>query len=257
MTIPAINGPHLLFQYIKQLALPPEIYPAVKKMSSILNFNFTFALASDSRIRRNATSHPEVQLMALVVFATKLGYPFDSDVVKRHPRSLGEPAALRYDWKKWMELRKQGSSLAERGSKLPLQNGQESNITDADVFQMSEGLALHIPRRGGLRQAAFARHVVGGGLGRGDDHRSIERQRLHKRKLRVARARRQIHEQDVQIAPFHVLDELLDGLHHHRAAPDDGRVVVDQKTHAHHLDAVPLHRDQAGVGTVVSVIKKR
>jgi RNA polymerase I-specific transcription initiation factor RRN7 len=138
MTIPAINGPHLLFQYIKQLALPPEIYPAVKKMSSILNFNFTFALASDSRIRRNATSHPEVQLMALVVFATKLGYPFDSDVVKRHPRSLGEPAALRYDWKKWMELRKQGSSLAERGSKLPLQKGQESNITDADVFQMSD-----------------------------------------------------------------------------------------------------------------------
>jgi RNA polymerase I-specific transcription initiation factor RRN7 len=137
MTIPAINGPHLLFQYIKQLALPPEIYPAVKEMSDILNFNFTFTLASDSRIRRNATSNPEAQLMALVVFATKLGYPFDSDVVKRHPRSLSEPAALRYDWKKWVELRKQGSSLVERGSKLPLQRGQESNITDVDIFKMS------------------------------------------------------------------------------------------------------------------------
>jgi RNA polymerase I-specific transcription initiation factor RRN7 len=138
MTIPAINGPHMLFQYIRQLALPPEIYPAVKKMSSILNFNFTFALAPDSKIRRNAISHPEAQLMALVVFATKLGYPFDSDVVKRHPRSLSEPAALRYDWKKWVELRKQGRSLAERGSKLPLQKGQESNITDADIFKMSD-----------------------------------------------------------------------------------------------------------------------
>jgi RNA polymerase I-specific transcription initiation factor RRN7 len=138
MAMPAINGPHLLFQYIKQLALPPEIYPAVKKMSNILNFNFTFTLASDSRIRRNATSHPEAQLMALVVFATKLGYPFDSDVVKRHPRSLSEPAALHFDWKKWVELRKQGSSLAERGSKLPLLEGQESNITDADIFKMSD-----------------------------------------------------------------------------------------------------------------------
>ena len=106
-------------------------------MSNILTFNFTFTLASDSRIRRNATSHPEAQLMALVVFATKLGYPFDSDVVKRHPRSLSEPAALRFDWKKWVELRKQGSSLAERGSKLPLLEGQESNITDADIFKMS------------------------------------------------------------------------------------------------------------------------
>ena len=147
MTMPAINSPHLLFQYIKQLALPPEIYPAVKKMNNILNFNFTFTLASDSRIRRNATSYPEAQLMALVVFATKLGYPFDSDVVKRHPRSLGEPATLRYDWKKWVELRKKGSSLVdsigpevdddERKSKPPLQKGQEISITDVDIFKMS------------------------------------------------------------------------------------------------------------------------
>jgi RNA polymerase I-specific transcription initiation factor RRN7 len=137
MTIPAINSPHLLFQYIRQLALPLEIYPAVKKMSNILNFNFTFTLSSDSRVRRNATSHPEAQLMALVVFATKLGYPFTSGVAKSHPRSLNEPTALRYDWERWVELCKQDSSLAERGSELPLQKGQESSITDADIFKMS------------------------------------------------------------------------------------------------------------------------
>jgi RNA polymerase I-specific transcription initiation factor RRN7 len=147
MSLPAINSPHLLFQYVKQLALPLEIYPAVKNLNKIINFTFKYSLGSDSRVRRNATSHPEAQLMALVVVATKLIFPFDSDVMKRYPRSLNEPAAQRIDWKKWMELRKQRVPDAEATSaegdegatrsKPPLQKGQEVEITDTDIFQMS------------------------------------------------------------------------------------------------------------------------
>jgi RNA polymerase I-specific transcription initiation factor RRN7 len=147
MSLPAINSPHLLFQYMKQLALPLEIYPAVKNLNKINNFTFKYALGSDSRGRRNATSHPEAQLMALVVVATKLIFPFDSDVVKRYPRSINEPAAQRIDWKKWMDLRKQRVADAEATdveggeeetrSKPPLQKGREVEVTDADVFKMS------------------------------------------------------------------------------------------------------------------------
>jgi RNA polymerase I-specific transcription initiation factor RRN7 len=148
MSLPAINSPHLLFQYIRQLALPLELYPAIKNLNKIINFTFKYSLASDSRTRRNATSEPEAQLMSLVVITTKLIFPFDSDVMKRYPRSLNEPAAQRIDWKKWVELRKQGAYPAhantsvdvnegETRSKPPLEKGREIEITDADIFKMS------------------------------------------------------------------------------------------------------------------------
>ena len=147
MSVPAINSSLLLFQYIKRLALPLEIYPTVKNLNTIVEFTFTYSLTSDSRPRRNATSHPEAQLISLVVVATKLIFPFDSDVVKRHPRSLNEPAAQRIDWKKWVELRKHGTttfgttggdtSAGEGRSRLTLEKGREAEITDNDVLKMS------------------------------------------------------------------------------------------------------------------------
>ena len=93
-------------------------------------------------------------------------------------------------------------------------------------------------------EAALARHLGGRRLRGRDDDRAVQRKRLDERKLGVAGARGQVDQEHVQFAPFHVLDELLDGLHDHRPAPDDRRVVVDQEAHAHHLDAVLLHRDQ-------------
>ncbi len=45
-------------------------------------------------------------------------------------------------------------------------------------------------------------------------------------------------------SPLHVLHELLHGLHDHRTAPHDGGVVVDEKSHAHHLHAETFHRHQ-------------
>ena len=147
ISVPAINSSLLLFQYIKRLALPLEIYPAVKNLNKIVEFTFTYSLMSGSRPRRNATSHPEAQLISLVVVATKLIFPFDCDVVKRHPRSLNEPAAQRIDWEKWVELRKQGTATAgttggdvlagEGRSRLTLEKGREAEITDKDVLKMS------------------------------------------------------------------------------------------------------------------------
>ena len=148
MSLPATNSSLLLFQYIKWLALPLEIYPAVKILNKILNFAFKYSSASDSKMRRNATSHPEAQLMSLVVIATKLIFPFDSDVVKRYPRSMNEPAAQRIDWKKWVEFRDQGGPLADATRlevdedrtrpELPRERGREAETTDTDIFKMSE-----------------------------------------------------------------------------------------------------------------------
>ena len=57
-----------------------------------------------------------------------------------------------------------------------------------------------------------------------------------------------IHEQIIQVAPVHGMNELLDGLHDHRPAPDDGLIAVDQEAHAHQLHAVVCGRNQLFIG---------
>ena len=88
----------------------------------------------------------------------------------------------------------------------------------------------------------FAHHAQRRLLRRGHDHPAVQRHRLAERKLRVARARRQIHEQNIQVAPLHRAEELLDGLHNHRPAPNHRLVALHQKPHAHQLHAVVRRR---------------
>src|SRR5690606_7911394 len=63
-------------------------------------------------------------------------------------------------------------------------------------------------------------------------------------KLRVTGAWREVDEQDVELTPAHVLNELLHGLHDHGPAPHHRRVLINQETHAHHLHPVRFHRDE-------------
>ncbi len=82
-------------------------------------------------------------------------------------------------------------------------------------------------------------------LRRADDDAAVERHGLAERKLRVARARRQIHEQKIQLAPLDGEEKLLDGFCDHRSAPYDRLVVGDQQTDAHHFHAVIGRRHKA------------
>ena len=80
---------------------------------------------------------------------------------------------------------------------------------------------------------------------RDDIFAAVERHSLAERKLCVARARRQIHEQKIQFAPLDGEEKLLDGLRDHRPAPDHRLVVRDQQPDAHHLDPVIRRWHQA------------
>ena len=62
-------------------------------------------------------------------------------------------------------------------------------------------------------------------------------QQLGERHRDVAGPRRQVEQQVLELAPGDVLEELLDRLVQHRAAPDDGRVLLDEEADRHHLDA--------------------
>jgi hypothetical protein len=56
-----------------------------------------------------------------------------------------------------------------------------------------------------------------------------------------------IQDEDVELAPLDVPQELGDELRHHRAAPDDGCRVAEEHPHRDDAQAVLLHRDDAAV----------
>src|SRR5688572_6190622 len=59
-----------------------------------------------------------------------------------------------------------------------------------------------------------------------DDDRARQVDLLRQGELRVSRAGRQVDDEKVELAPRHVLQKLLHGLHHHRAPPDDALLHV-------------------------------
>ena len=109
---------------------------------------------------------------------------------------------------------------------------------------------------------------LGGGRLRGGDHENLGvREQLGHGDRHVAGARRQVQQQDVQVAPEHIGQELLDGAVQHGAAPDDRLLVLDEHAdrddlhpvgHGRHNHAVelggdPVHAQHAGDGEAVDV----
>ena len=66
---------------------------------------------------------------------------------------------------------------------------------------------------------------------------------LAQRQLDVPRARRQVDDQHVQLAPVHLPQQLLQRAHDHRAAPDHRLVLLQHQPDRHHGDAMRLQRD--------------
>ena len=118
-------------------------------------------------------------------------------------------------------------------------------VVKPDMFSTTPAISS-VDLVGHLGRAA--RDLLGGRLRRGDDQEARLREQLGERHRDVARAGRQVDEQIVQRAPFDVLEELGERLVEHRAAPDDGRVLLDEEADRHHLHAVGLERDDLALG---------
>lgn len=135
ITLPSINHLLLLQQYVEALALPLPVYAAAKRLDEITEF--TFSYPTSPKMRRNALSYPEAQLMSLVVMATKLVFPFDSNEVKRYPYSLSDPAALVFDWNTWLGARSKFEEEVGAMQVSKLEPGKQMEISDLDVLQMN------------------------------------------------------------------------------------------------------------------------
>ena len=76
-----------------------------------------------------------------------------------------------------------------------------------------------------------------------DDHGPGQRKGLHEGEVDVARARRQVYEQVVQLAPVGFANELLERIAGHGPAPEHGLVRVDEESNRQHFHAVVLDGD--------------
>ncbi|KAI4202247.1 MAG: hypothetical protein LQ350_002631 [Teloschistes chrysophthalmus] len=130
VTLPILNHPLLLFKHIRDLALPLDLFVAVRRLAKLLQIDFSFPKA---RPYYRISSAPEVALVALLVITVKLYHPFDS--IDRHPRSLTEPGTLGIDWNRWSEVQKDYDARDTAGGKLG--RGNEIKVTETDVFNLS------------------------------------------------------------------------------------------------------------------------
>ncbi|KAK0629776.1 hypothetical protein B0T17DRAFT_526460 [Bombardia bombarda] len=107
LIFPAIPDPPLLLRYIKDLAIPPEVYVYAQKLWSLLGFRLSFPtskpknspLDSDRISKYPLLDVPDVLLVVAIVVATKSMFPFDG--IERQPLSIDDPLTLKMNWDIW------------------------------------------------------------------------------------------------------------------------------------------------------------
>ncbi|KIW94805.1 uncharacterized protein Z519_04782 [Cladophialophora bantiana CBS 173.52] len=141
MIMPPINRNLILFSYIRQLALPLEVYSAALRLNIVTKYDFCYAdpTKSSQTTRRQPTTYPESQLIALVVVATKFLFPFDSETVKRYPQDPNDPTTLHVNWPAWLEAKANFNKQTAAGDDHnALKPGSEIHVTDNDVLDMTD-----------------------------------------------------------------------------------------------------------------------
>jgi len=77
----------------------------------------------------NITAYPEIQLISLIVIATKLSQPFDE--IPALPTSESDPTTMKIDWEKWAQI------MAEK-DREGIKHGREIYTTEEDVCDMND-----------------------------------------------------------------------------------------------------------------------
>lgn len=129
---PPLNVPVLLFRYLKDLALPLEIYDATIRLGEKLGYDFALHITPRQKFR--ITDLPEARLMSCLTICVKLFFPFDD--VTRHPRTIREPAATRVDWAAWSRLTREARA-EDRGGEHKYTTEELTRVKEKDVINMS------------------------------------------------------------------------------------------------------------------------
>ena len=76
------------------------------------------------------------------------------------------------------------------------------------------------------------------------DDGAAQRHLLRHGELRVPGSRRHVDHHHIERAPLDLAQHLGQCRHHHRAAPDHRRLLLDEEADRHHLEAIAVHRDE-------------
>lgn len=129
---PPLNVPVLLFQYLKHLALPIELYDATIRLGDRLGYDFVLYTTPNHKL--SMFDLPEARLISCLIVCVKLMYPFDN--TKCYPRKLTEPAATGIDWNVWSRLVHQKRDQG-RGGEHRYTTERLTQVGENDVFSMS------------------------------------------------------------------------------------------------------------------------
>jgi RNA polymerase I-specific transcription initiation factor RRN7 len=129
---PSLNYPLLLFRFLKELALPLELYDASVRLARYIGYDFI--LHSERGGKLGIRHLPEAQLAACLVVCTKLIYPFDG--MKRYPKTSTEPATTKIDWEDWYKQHSLQQTSQDNTAQLYTPE-QLIGLQEKDVFSMS------------------------------------------------------------------------------------------------------------------------
>ena len=126
MTIPPLNIALVLYRWLRLLALPLEAFVATQRLMRVLEVDGNFS----DRGRIAVLRYPEVRLMAVMVIATKLLFPFDD--IERDVEEDANSTALSMDWQQWTSVIKDDTD----------QNPAEQPLTFKEAFEFDEASCM-------------------------------------------------------------------------------------------------------------------
>ena len=141
MIVPAVNQNLLVLEFVRRLALPLEVYTTALRLNAITKYDFKYpgTVGPQETTRRQPTAFPESQIISLVVVATKLLFPFDSDKVKRYPKDVRDPTTLRINWASWLLAKANFDKATEATiDQSRLRPGSAIHVQDKDILDMTE-----------------------------------------------------------------------------------------------------------------------
>ncbi|ROT38691.1 hypothetical protein SODALDRAFT_333311 [Sodiomyces alkalinus F11] len=140
LVMPPVNDVLVILQYVRELALPIEIVSVARRIPAIMNLNYAFPVESN-RIR--AIHHPEILLIAVIVFATQYCFPFENVPFEAEGDLLRIP---RLNWQKWLEIMAPAIGRAQERESIDVR-AATTDITAMTPEQLDEYFAhmsLHI-----------------------------------------------------------------------------------------------------------------
>jgi RNA polymerase I-specific transcription initiation factor RRN7 len=131
MGIPPLNTPLIIARWMKELMLPLELFAGTQRLAKMLEIDGKYDVSKPRT--RLVLRYAEVQLMALLVVATKLLFPFDKRLFKT--KALTDLSALPMDWDKWVSVHKESAHV---GREDPLRYEEAFVSTEADCLAATD-----------------------------------------------------------------------------------------------------------------------